>query len=143
MDLIDSILERDWNQAIQRGTATLEAGPMALAAHYDPGTGKLVVELSNGVDLSIPHTLLEGMENASPTDLEDVDIEAGGLGIHFPRLDADLYVPAIARGVLGTKAWMRKIGQKGGASRSAAKAEAARHNGRLGGRPRRKDTQAL
>lgn len=143
MDPIDSILERDWNKATQRGMATLEAGPTALAAHYDPSTGKLVVELSNGVDLSIPYTLLEGLENASPTDLGDVDIEASGLGIHFPLLNADLYVPALAKGVLGTKAWMRKIGQKGGASRSAAKAEAARHNGRLGGRPRRKDARAL
>ncbi len=143
MDLIDTILERDWNKANQRGMATLEAGPTAIAAYYDATAGKLVIKLSNEVDLHIPPALLEGLENASPKDLGQVDIEGNGLGIHFPSLDADLYVPALAKGVLGTKAWMRRIGQKGGASRSTAKAEAARQNGRLGGRPRRKNAQTI
>jgi hypothetical protein len=26
-----------------------------------------------------------------------------GSGIHFPRLDADLYVPALAKGILGSR----------------------------------------
>lgn len=94
-----------------------------------------MIELNNGVDLRIPPTLVEGLEKATITDMAEIVIEGQGVGLHFPRLDADLYVPALARGGLGTSAWMRNLGRKGGVSKSPAKAEAARRNGRLGGRP--------
>ena len=135
MDQVDKILERDWDAANQHGQEALAAGPLAESAYYDQPTGKVVVELNNGVGLHIPPALIQGMENATPAELAEIVIEGHGIGLHFPRLDADLYVPALARGVLGTAAWMRSLGRKGGISKSPAKAEAARRNGRLGGRP--------
>jgi hypothetical protein len=47
-------------------------------------------------------------------------------------------VPALLQGVFGSKSWMaRHLGSAGGRARSDAKAEAARTNGRKGGRPRK------
>ena len=135
MDQVDKILEHDWDAANQRGQEALVAGPLAASAHYDKPTGKIVIELNNGIGLHIPPALIQGMEHATPADMAEIVIEGHGMGLHFPRLDADLYVPALARGVLGTSAWMRSLGRKGGISKSPAKAEAARKNGRLGGRP--------
>ena len=135
MDQVERILEHDWDAANQRGQEALAAGPLAVSARYDQPTGKIVIELNNGVGLHIPPTLIQGMENATPADIAEIVIEGHGIGLYFPRLDADLYVPALARGILGTSAWMRRLGRKGGASKSPAKAEAARRNGRLGGRP--------
>ena len=135
MDQVDKILERDWDAANQHGQEALAAGPLAESAYYDQPTGKIVVELNNGVGLHIPPALIQGMENATPAELAEIVIEGHGIGLHFPRLDANLYVPALARGVLGTAAWMRSLGRKGGISKSPAKAETARRNGRLGGRP--------
>lgn len=67
-----------------------------------------------------------------------IEVEALGLGIHFPKLDADLYVPALLEGVLGSKRWMAaQLGAAGGRARSAAKAGASRENGKRGGRPRK------
>jgi hypothetical protein len=43
------------------------------------------------------------MSSASAADLRVIEVEGFGLGIHFPRLDADLYVPALLQGVLGSK----------------------------------------
>jgi hypothetical protein len=60
-----------------------------------------------------------------------------GLGLHWPMLDADLYVPALVKGILGTKQWMTQIGAVGGSASTVAKAAAARANGKLGGRPRK------
>jgi hypothetical protein len=61
-----------------------------------------------------------------------------GFGLHFPKLDADLYVPAILEGFLGSRKWMAaRLGTAGGSSRSKPKAAAARANGSLGGRPRK------
>jgi hypothetical protein len=70
--------------------------------------------------------------------LGDIEVSLSGAGLHFPKLDADLYVPALLEGVLGSRKWMaRSMGRTGGASTSAAKTEAARANGKLGGRPRK------
>ena len=64
--------------------------------------------------------------------------QASGLGIHFPLLDADLYLPALLEGFLGSQRWAASNnGKKGGKARSSAKSTAARENGKLGGRPRK------
>ena len=60
-----------------------------------------------------------------------------GLGLYWPDLDVDLYVPHLIKGVFGSKRWMAQIGAVGGRVSSPAKAVAARANGRLGGRPRK------
>jgi hypothetical protein len=60
------------------------------------------------------------------------------LGLHWPKLDADVYLPALMQGVFGSKRWMAGVlGAKGGAAKTAAKSEAARRNGAKGGRPRK------
>lgn len=135
MDRIDEIFERDWEAANRRGQEALNTGPLAESAYYDHAAGKIVVELNNGVGLHIPPALMQGLEHASPAALSKLVIEGQGLALHFPQLDADFHVPALARGVLGTSAWMRSLGRKGGLSKSPAKAEAARRNGQRGGRP--------
>jgi hypothetical protein len=60
------------------------------------------------------------------------------LGLHFPQLDADLYLPALLQGFLGSRQWMAQaMGKVGGKAVNPQKADAARANGRLGGRPRK------
>jgi len=49
--------------------------------------------------------------------------------LHWPQLDADLYVPALIEGAFGSRRWMQHIGELGGSARSAAKAKASRENG--------------
>ena len=79
-----------------------------------------------------------GAKTVTTDDLKAIEVEAFGLGIHFPTIDADLYVPSLLEGVLGSKRWMAQtLGAAGGRSRTAVKAAAARENGRKGGRPRR------
>jgi hypothetical protein len=46
------------------------------------------------------------LQHASTDDLKATVVEAFSLGIHFPKLDADLYVPPLLEGVLGSKPWM-------------------------------------
>lgn len=132
MELISrSRLER----ARAAGTETVKRGPVAVAARYR--AGMIFVELSSGVEVRFPVKLAQGLESASPKDLADIRIEARGLGLHWPRLDVDFYVPSLLQGVLGTKKWMTEIGKLGGSATSAAKAKAAAENGKLGGRPKK------
>ena len=80
----------------------------------------------------------EELEASHPAQLEPIEISPSGFGIHFPKLDADLYLPALLEGFLGSKRWMAgRLGAVGGRSKSAAKVSAARKNGRTGGRPRK------
>ncbi len=70
--------------------------------------------------------------------MREIEITPSGLGIHFPELDADLYIPALLEGVLGSRKWMAaRLGAAGGGRISAAKRRASRANGRLGGGPKK------
>ena len=122
-------------QARAKGASFVKHGPVAVAARYR--AGMILVELSSGVEVRFPVRLAQGLEQASPKELSDIRIEARGLGLHWPRLDVDLYVPALLQGVLGTRKWMAEIGKLGGSVTSPAKAKASAENGKLGGRPKK------
>lgn len=102
-----------------------------------PGLDLLVLKLSDGRRHVIPREDLQGLQSARKEQVAKVEIVGGGTGLHWPELDADLYVPALLRGIYGNQKWMAEIGRRGGVARSAAKKRAARVNGKLGGRPRR------
>src|SRR4051812_23845562 len=126
-----------FEEAKARGDARLR-GPRAESAHYDAGRNRVIVRLTTGVEIGLVPKDVEGLHDASADDLKVIEVEPFGLGIHFPRLDADLYIPALLEGVLGSKRWMAaRLGRLGGASRSGAKATASRANGKRGGRPRK------
>ncbi|MGQ7248759.1 DUF2442 domain-containing protein [Halomonas sp. V046] len=111
----------------------------ATAARYDRRSNRVIVSLHTGLELAIPPHLVEGLADATPDDLSEIELSPSGLGLHWPQLDADLYVPALLEGQFGSRQWMaRQLGAKGGKSRSAAKSSAARANGLKGGRPRKK-----
>ena len=112
--------------------------PHAVSAHFDRVEGRIVVGLSNGLDLGVPVRLAQGLVGSKASDLADIEITPSGMGLHWPRLDADLYLPGLLEGTFGTRRWMAQVlGKAGGSSKSTAKQKAARVNGTLGGRPRK------
>lgn len=121
-----------------RGKDLHAAIPHAINARYDRGTGRVVITLSSRVDLSFSPRDAQGLGHAKPSQLDAIEISPSGFGIHFPKLDADLYLPSLLEGMLGSRRWMAaKLGRAGGRSTSLAKKAAARANGRLGGRPKK------
>lgn len=110
----------------------------AVSARYDRRSSRIIVALNTGIQIAFPADLAEGLAGASAVDLAQIEISPAGLGLHWPRLDADLHVPSLLQGMLGSKSWMaRHLGAAGGRATSKAKATAARENGRKGGRPRK------
>ncbi|RBP08572.1 uncharacterized protein DUF2442 [Roseiarcus fermentans] len=132
-----AVSEEDARQAEER-MAALRANGFAVSARYDRRTARIVVNLNTGVQIAFPTRLAEGLAGASADNLADIEVSPAGLGLHWPKLDADVYVPALLQGVLGSRRWMAAgLGAAGGKTRSQAKAAAARENGRKGGRPRK------
>jgi hypothetical protein len=84
----------------------------ALAARYDRRIGRVVIRLSSGLEVAFSPRDAQGLESAKPADLDEVEISPSGLGIHFPKLDADLYLPSLLQGLLGSRAWMADRSRK-------------------------------
>ena len=125
-------------QANRRAKELQAHAPRAVSARYDPKAGRIVIHLSSKLIVSFAPEDAQGLEIARPSQLKEIEISPSGFGLHFPSVDADLYVPALLEGFLGSKSWMAsRLGQIGGRSTSKIKKAASRANGRLGGRPRK------
>jgi hypothetical protein len=133
------VTDRALMQAEARGREMLETEPRAAAAHYDPATGRVVVDLVNGCSYAFPASLVQDLQGASRVALSRVEVDGMGFNLHWPTLDVDLYVPALVSGIFGTRAWMaRELARIAGRATSPKKAAAARANGARGGRPRKR-----
>jgi hypothetical protein len=132
-------LEHEIGRATERADRRRSRQPHALAARYDSAQGRIVIDLSTGYAVAFVPERAQGLAGARPTDLAEIEVTPSGYGLHFPKLDADLWLPALLEGVFGSRAWTAaQMGARGGRAKSDAKATAARANGKLGGRPTRK-----
>lgn len=132
-----AITEQELAQAEQR-MAAAQSASRAVSARYDLRTSRIIVRLDSDLELAFPPRLAEGLAGAAPADLAEIEISPAGLGLHWPKLNADLYVPTLLQGVFGTRQWIAaQLGAAGGRACSEAKASSARENGRKGGRPRK------
>lgn len=132
-----AVTDKEFTEAEARMQALRQAGH-AVSAHYDRKASRIVVRLSTGLELAFPPELTEGLADAAPADLAEIEISPTGLGLHWPKLDADLYIPALLQGVFGSRRWMAaQLGAAGGRARTKTKAASSRANGRKGGRPHR------
>ncbi len=133
-----AITKAEFKAADLRMKALQASTPAATAAYYDRKSKNIIIKLSTGIGVFFSPQDAQGLEDGTPAQLSDIEITPSGFGLHFPKLDADLYVPALLEGVLGSRKWMAaRLGAQGGKSRSVPKAAAARANGALGGRPRK------
>ncbi|WP_291931498.1 DUF2442 domain-containing protein [Limnohabitans sp.] len=119
-----------------RGQVEQASGLQALSARYDTRKKHIVVDLINGSSFSFPPHLAQGLANARPAELADIEISPYGIGLHWPQLDADLTVEGLLAGLFGSRSWMRQHAAKAGSVKSEAKTQAAKANGAKGGRPR-------
>jgi hypothetical protein len=130
----------DYARAKARGKRRRLQDPYAVAVRYDGRQQRIVVELNTGLTVIFPPSMIEGLQEARPRELREIEITPSGFGLHFPKLDADIYLPGLLAGTLGSRRWMAsQLGKQGGGARTSAKAAAARSNGRLGGRPRKRE----
>jgi hypothetical protein len=135
--------DEEIDQAIKVAREYEPYRPKAVAVDYDQSSDRIIIDLANGVQVVVPRNLLQGLDRAKTAELRRVEIVEANSALHWPSLDVDLYVPALLDGIFGNRKWMAAIGASGGAAKSDAKRQAARINGKLGGRPRSKRPHSL
>jgi len=131
---MNDITDTQIDGAVERGKLALETEPRAASVRYDRQLDRMVVDLTNGCTFAFPPRLAQGLEQATPDQLADVEILGKGYGLHWESVDVDLSIPGLMAGIFGTKSYMAR---HAGQATSPAKAAAARANGAKGGRPRK------
>ena len=104
-----AITEDTFAAATRRATARVNQSPGVTRAFFDPQQARVVVELNTGMVLTFPVQDIEGLNGkglsqATPQELQEIEISPSGLGIHVPALDVDLYIPSLLQGRNGHQA---------------------------------------
>jgi hypothetical protein len=129
----------EYEAAVERARVRADTEPHATAARYDKRLRMVMVTLHTGLTVAFRPVDVQGLETATVADLSVIEISPSGFGLHFPAIDADIWLPGLLAGHFGSKNWMAaRLGKAGGKVRSPAKTAACRANGAKGGRPRKR-----
>ncbi len=99
----------EFDRAGERAAKNRAAGPYALAVEFDAGRRMIAAGLNNGAEVRFPADKPEGLAGASNAGLAAVEIDPDGLGLSFPKLDADFSLPGLLAGVFGSAKWMASL----------------------------------
>lgn len=69
--------------------------PRAVAARYVLARDRVEIDLISGWSVQVPRSFSARLATASVQECEQIEIVDAGLGLHWPELDEDWYVPAV------------------------------------------------
>jgi hypothetical protein len=100
--------EKEFELAEKRGQETYDNVPHAIEATYVPSIRRLLILLSNGLEISLRQEEFATFRNASPADLETIELNAEGFEVHFPKIDEGFWIPDLLEHLLGVRKFLRK-----------------------------------
>lgn len=106
--------------AIEQARRLEKQDRRVVRASYSGGTDSVLLLLENGVTHSIPRRLLQGLADANPIDLNNVELLGRGTGLYWPTLDVAHLVSSLLAGVYGSAQWMNHLQLESEASRMSA-----------------------
>jgi len=132
--------DAETRMAMARRRGELDGVPSAEWVKYVAAYDIYIVALNDDSRMVLQRERLQGLQNATKNQLNNVQLLGGGSGLHWPDLYIDLNIAALRKGIFGNKHWMKEMGQIGGRVRSEAKTRSSRLNGAQGGRPKKYQT---
>lgn len=86
MKMSETTFERQLAAATKRGQDRQRKQPLVRAVSWDYSLGA-VIDLNNGCRVCVPLALLPELRNASPRQLQNVEIMGVGQAVQWPDLD--------------------------------------------------------
>ena len=71
----------------------------AVSADLSSDVSSISIALNTRIVMLVPIWLVPDLEGASSAALSEIEITPSGLGLHWPQLDVDLYLPSLLHGV--------------------------------------------
>jgi hypothetical protein len=99
------VTQQEHDEATRRGEELVRTEPGAVSVRFNPATRRVTIDLNRGYSLSFSPERAQVLANASAEELAECEITSAGLGIYFPKLDHDMWVPAIVKGRFGNDRW--------------------------------------
>jgi len=95
--------------AIETARRTERFDRRVIRALYSEGADMVVLQLENGVTHSIPRKLLQGLSEARPDQVSEIELLGSGTGLYWPALDVSHLVSGLLAGVYGSARWMKAL----------------------------------
>lgn len=115
-------------EAITRA-ADFEGEPRIVSVHYEPAPLDLfVLQFKSGTREIIQREKLQGLANATPAQLANIEIGPFGTDLCWPELDVDHYLPHLLQGVYGTKKWMANLRKQNWTNQENAEKDEQQNN---------------
>jgi Protein of unknown function (DUF2442) len=131
----DKEFEKQFSAAEKRGRESAGYEPRAVAAEYKDG--EIFIQTNSGWSFSFKPEMLEELQQAKPAHLKDIKILGDGSTLEWTVLDVHIGIGALCVQLLGEKFLKSEMARRTGSVKSVRKSDAAKANGRLGGRPRK------
>ena len=106
------VSETELKEARRRMREMRKNVPHAVAAIYLPRLKRILVTLSDGFEIALDPERIQTLENAKPSALKKIEINAAGYELFFPALDDGLWVPGLLQGLTGTRKWMEQAAKR-------------------------------
>ena len=107
-DITVSITDEEIEAALEEAKEFADE-PRAVSAEYVSATAAVMIHLSTGGRLIIPREDLQGLENATPRQLAEIQLWGGLISLSWPQLDVDHYLPHLLEHRYGSDACMEKL----------------------------------
>jgi hypothetical protein len=126
LDISDEELEK----ARQRGEQLWRTEPRARSVKYDKKSRRVRLDFTNGSTFWFPPGIIQGLEHASPEQVERATLVGDGYAVHWEELDVGIPVTALLAGRFGNDRFMAELAAKTAPPPTTAK----------GGRPAKTET---
>lgn len=105
-------LRKQFTKATKAGEKAMREEPQARSAHYDRQSNRIIIDLKNGATFIVPCELVQGLADASPDDIAQVELGPRGAALHWEKLDVDFSIQGLMTGRFGSKKWMAEPKQR-------------------------------
>ena len=102
-------LEMMYETAALRGGEAVKTEKQAQSVRYDHATHRIILELKNGITMLLPCDLMQGIADALPVEIAEVELGARRASLHWEKLDQDFSVNGLVNGIFGTQKWMENL----------------------------------